>query len=712
MKVKWFPRLWISLSAAILPCVVLLLGTAIAFLGNTDEFEVGYSLVSTFYPVPFLALFLLLFIPSLIPAEGWWQRYSAAVFVLGVLLWLQGNFLMWDYGVLDARGMHWEAFTWQHSMDFLIWIAAVAVAIGFSATLSKAIPFTVWMLIVMQGVTFYWTLREFGGEEFWIKKFEVHGQPPEEIFHYSRTRNILHIVMDSFQTDIFHELVQEEDIEEDLDGFTLFWNNAGAAPYTSFSIPAIFSGKVYEGSVTEQEYYQRSMTEGFQNTLYDKGYVVNLVPEMSMRESRYSNYYDIPKIYNGSQTEIARQHAAFLLDISLFRHVPHLLRQWVYNENNWRISLWMLDPSNVASLQQKIFFRDYTTRISPTREEPVYSFVHIWPPHPPYVTDEDGDYAGTVLPNTRENFKNEARAALYLFLDFIEKLKEAGAYDQSLIILQGDHGGSSVPRVDGEDLDFIPTRLAALLTVKLPGKHGPLQVSEAPTSIVDVANTILKSEGLKSDFPGRPVFEISPDEDRERWYAFFRGEERKDRTLSLYSIRGSIYRADSYREESRHEIQVRQQLYNLGDEIQFGLEGNGQPYLGAGWAAQMDRYCWTKQDRATLEIDLPPTTSDLVLAASYIPNVSPPVLPEQRIGVLVNGERVATWNATERKKLQSRAQVPANLTEKGHLTIEFELPDAASPSKLGLGGDLRELGIALYTISLTPLPEDPATPGE
>jgi len=140
--------------------------------------------------------------------------------------------------------------------------------------------------------------------------------------------------------------------------------------------------------------------------------------------------------------------------------------------------------------------------------------------------------------------------------------------------------------------------------------------------------------------------------------------------------------------------------YQFVEVINLGLNGNGETFLGEGWSTPMDVYNWSCAGTATLDIAMEQPRRDLAFSVKLIPNVHPELLPQQRIGVLANGEKVADWVAENKRGTQFSTLVPKNLAASGHIKISFELPDAASPGKLGYGADFRKLAIALYSFKL------------
>ena len=672
-------------------------GTFSVYQGNMNEFEVGFLRLFSAYALPCVLLLTVFLLAGLILPSRASEAYASGLCIWGILLWVQGSFLMGDYGVLDGRQIDWDESVFKGWVDLSVWIVALGASIAFSRYVAEITSYASWMLLALQA-TLVVGLSVTAEEGLWIREYRPEKEFPKGLHEYSSSQNIVHVVLDSFQTDIFWDLVVEQQLEQYLEGFVLFKENAGAAPHTSLSIPAIFSGRIYDGGQSPASYYRESIIGGFQNRLYDEGYVVNLAPHESMRISNYSNYYDIPSIYGGTLGDVVRANAARLLDGALFRQSPHCVRKQIYNDNNWLVTPLVSGSETVPSLQEKVFFRNYIQNIHVTDSKPAYHFMHLIPPHPPYVTRRDGSYAGSVLSNTRDNYKSEARAILKLFLDLLNRLRQLGLYESSLIILQGDHGSQIAPIVDGKEIETCAPRLAALLTVKLPGSSGPLKVSNAPTSLLDIPATVMKVVGIDSVFPGSSVFEIDSTQPRRRHFVEYHGGDGPE--ITRYSIDGSVFSPEVCLDEGRVAVSGSRPKYHYGTEIRFGLMGNADPFFGFGWSWPMSRSCWNNGHRANLHFALDPQQSDLVFKVNLVPYIQPGKVTKQTIHLFANGTRIGEWTAIDKTMYSFLAHVPKGLVDSSELVITFEFPNAVSPKSIGEGGDIRKLAVDVYSASL------------
>jgi len=623
------------------------------------------------------------------------RKYASFLLMLGILTWFQANIFLWDYGVFDGRSTNWEEFDRYGWLDISLWIGLTVVSLRHAKRVLPALTLAASILLIGQTALL---LVQTGLQwDSWKKNLSSTGEIPAAMLEVSRQMNIVHIILDSMQTDVFLEVAKKEGLLDEFDGFTLFYENTGVSPHTSFAIPAIFSGEIYDGSQSPSSYYKNSMINGFQNKLFQAGFTVNLIPQLSMRDSNYSNYYKIPGSYKGTVEDLKQQNAAQLLDIALFRSAPHFLRKALYNGGEWFLlpRLMVVRDMPVRSFQEKTFFSDYTKGLELGGDIPAYHFIHMMPPHPPYVTLANGSYAGRILPNTRENYLNESRAIIELVVQNINKLKSLGVYDDSMIILQGDHGSQINPVVNGNQIQTCVSRIPTLLAIKPSRGNGSLKTSSAPTSLLDVAPTILSTLG----HVGQSVFELDESLARQRLFMLFDGDGVASK-ITNYSINGSVFNPESCKFSETREINTGTGHYELGTEIQFGMIGNADLFMGIGWSACQPDYCWSTGNQAALTLPIDKVTTDLQLQVRFKPYVNEIKLPQQRIGVFVNGTQLTEWLVSRYAIQDASVRIPAELAQGENLQIRFYFPDAVSPKALGIGADTRALGMSVNTLRI------------
>jgi hypothetical protein len=159
-----------------------------------------------------------------------------------------------------------------------------------------------------------------------------------------------------------------------------------------------------------------------------------------------------------------------------------------------------------------------------------YSLVHLILPHFPYVLSADCGYeAGSETTPAAQ-----AECAADLMVRLVEELRALDRFDDSTIVLMGDHGARFERTEDGALVqvpsDFFGERWSdarsrSLLLVKPAGVDSTedLVVSDYPARLTDVMPTVFDSLGLPFEV-GEGRTSLLADklpERRERYYHFY-----------------------------------------------------------------------------------------------------------------------------------------------------------------------------------------------
>jgi arylsulfatase A-like enzyme len=177
-------------------------------------------------------------------------------------------------------------------------------------------------------------------------------------------------------------------------------------------------------------------------------------------------------------------------------------------------------------------------------EDPgAFKFYHLSGPHVPLVLDENIRYVKMDV--SRENYRKAATASLKLTALFLDRLRQLGIYDRSLILIVGDHGAGSqgqrfilqpgMPADPGGAVVTMPYMVNALplLLVKPSGASGDLGTSDSPVSVSDIPATVFSDLGLSVDAPGASLFSIAESARRERRFLNYAGRD-------IYSYYGDM----------------------------------------------------------------------------------------------------------------------------------------------------------------------------
>jgi len=690
-------KLYITMPVALLFALnIFLFAPAAVYEKNINEFHFGFLQLFELYTMPLIVLLVLLIFLSFIISKSKIDIYISLLLALAVLFWLQGTFLGWNYGVFNGILIDWDQHRLHGWIDLFIWVSGLTLALVFSKKLFRACFIASMSLIFIQVVSL--VVVSFSlGSGFWLKKYDIPMKYPESLTRYSNDLNIVHIVFDHFQTDVFSEIVKEESLEEVFDGFTVYKENMANVPITSYSIPAMLSGDVYNGEVSYDDYYNSTVKKSIPNYLFDKNFDVNLVPLLPLQKAKYTSYYEVPNVYGSSIEDERLQNADHLLEVSLFRYSPQFLKKLIYNDEKWLISTLLFRSPAEEIINHVNFFKDYIFDIKKGGSKPAYHFIHLRMPHPPYVLDQNGNYNEGLGQTNRDSYKNQAKYAVKLFLDLLKKIKDEGLYDNALIILCSDHGSEFRPVVKGVQIPMEQDMVPALLAVKPPHCRGRMQVSNAQTMVSDIPATIMNILGFETEYGGIPVVSANHSTERERIFVIPHNEE----SISRYVVRGSIYDLNSWTNMGQVSVKKKRYAYAWGDAINFGAGENSSKYKGKGWNFPLRASEWNGEKESSLIMTVEPPESDIKLTAYFSPFIHKKKMPRQRVIVSVNGHEVGEWLVDSPGFQTKTMLIPKFLITSNDLELTFKFPNAIPLRNLDINPDTRPLALEMHKIVLS-----------
>ena len=338
----------------------------------------------------------------------------------------------------------------------------------------------------------------------------------------------------------------------------------GAFPTTYMAVPAFMSGEIYRNHMPKKEFLHSVLAgRSIINLAFEAGYELDLVSEEYWIDkyivAKHTNSYLIPTTQRATAQARVLDEAAKLLDLTLFRLGPHFLMKYIHNDQAWIVQPAIFGSNNLPFwyFEHTAFLNGLTENMSADRAAPVYKLIHVMNTHWPMVVNEHCEYVGRSLPRNRMTVTTQSRCSLDVIIRLLDRMKQLGIYENSLIVLMADHGAGLAPyelkarpAENGEDAVLINPKVVSMATplmaIKPPGASGPFQVSSAPSTYTDIPITIASILGLKSEFGGRSVFELRPGEQRERRH-YLHGWRRDDWKTDYFGpiqeliINGNVY---------------------------------------------------------------------------------------------------------------------------------------------------------------------------
>lgn len=505
----------------------------------------------------------------------------------GWLFWAQGNVLVWDYGLLDGHTIDWAAFTGPRVTEYLVWSAGLAAALLFAHLLARRANLLCGLLLGIQTVGLAQLVSAAPAPD----PSQVYSVSLERQFAFSNDRNVIIIVLDMFQSDVFEEIVRADPgLAAEFNGFVDFRNTVGGFGATFASLTFMLTGQLFDNSAPLPAFIghaflsDSSLPTGLKHAGFD----------VSLHTTAPQYLFIDPRVVSNLQPkqQVTWRHVGRLLDLAAFRYLPHDAKRAVFNDNSWRLQRiapdspirsarpdrfsgkrsasfpdadlsrfeanHIVEPQWVAELEQQ-------TRVEQNR--PVMRLYHLRGPHYPLRMNEQLQFE--EMPDDRDGYARQARGSLEAVTRFLKRLKQTGAYDNSVIVVAGDHGyrgpldgmvlGVQAPAdracpATAAHPDFLHANQKGsalpLLLVKRLGDRKPLRVSDAAVSLGDLPATIFGELGIAASTNGESVFQVTDPFRPRRFMQDAMIPARPDGyypTLREYEIRGPAWCDSSWR---------------------------------------------------------------------------------------------------------------------------------------------------------------------
>ncbi len=694
-----------ALISASLPFMLLLLCPITMFLGNRSEYSAGYVIIAGLAAIFFVAssiVFALLRVARLNSRA--YRILVGALLGLSAAVWVQSQMLLWDFGPLDGRGVLWEKFATHSKLELAVWVVLVSVILllcyknKFVKSLAVGLPLLgLASLIATFAVS---APQEVSHEAEKLKTIQ-------ESFAFHKKNNVIFLVLDSYQSDAFQEILDKHPDEVAfLDGFHFYPDTVSGYPTTRHSIPLMLTGKFYKNDFVFSHAAQEKFNENWiGNYFFAKNY--GLTGD------------DAP--YPGMQgfSPAAREFKCLgisceqiqAIDIGLFRATPIVLKKIIYNEGRWFFSRYISDeappPPHGGDWR---FVNSFTANANTSSDKAgEFKFIHLMGAHYPVSLNENYVYTKD-LGDSRDAYVNQARGVLKITTKMIEKLKELGIYDDAEIVIVGDHGAhgtvSNDMKGDKENLDIPLLHIGnarPLFLHKAPSEKGKVRVDNTPMHLAYIPCMLAKSHfadcgDYEKTIAGQPVVRYHY---RHKWAAQFWTQDFSPK-MTLYEVTGDARNYSSWKNSMQtfYEGKVGvQEAYSLGEKIDFRSLGRSEDFIMQEWFFRKDTYRWRGEKDAVLALSLNNVpVSDLRLTATLgriRPSFGGGLLS---VAVRVNGISVAVWPVLSEQSFD--AVIPKAALKSKKIIVSFSIEKPASPVESGLSEDDRRYGVDLMELTL------------
>lgn len=439
-----------------------------------------------------------------------------------VALWVQGNLVRYDLGALNGGEIVWSALFNRVWIEALAWGAVFGVFAWQRKRLLKHLNAVLVFLLLLYALPSGFTYLQQRGS---VPARTYLSNTDEFKFSHN---SVLVLVLDAFNASVFEEILAENPAyQETFKDFTLYTDAVGGYTTTRAAVPWILTGQYYLNNEPFNQYLARVEPESLPAFLKTHGYRVESYPYVSYFSTLYDN-------------QVTAMPAADRL--------PAAVEQVVLA--GIRYAPLALKPTFVARYYRGLNYAhqdlvDFDQRASETTvsgSQPLFKFIHLSGAHVPFQLDCDLRWRDA-------GYREQAEGSLLAVIRFLDALRSAGAYDDMLIFILGDHGNGAPMGYSNFPL---ASHAQALLLAKRPGQtFDTLQRSAVRVTLGDLPKTIASEAGLESDFTGYSLFEDVPAE-RERPFYYYPWDTTywSSEYLSIFyrfTIDGPANQTDSWR---------------------------------------------------------------------------------------------------------------------------------------------------------------------
>lgn len=427
--------------------------------------------------------------------------------------YIQGNFLIKNLPPLDGTSIRWEEYTVLRMEDFVLWgVGLVIVVLMYiflkKDLLSRTVMYLSGGLTLMLLITAVSVVLTSGG----LQEKEHYQYGADKQFVMSEDQNFVILLLDTVDSRTVTELLADHpEYNETFRDFTYFENTVGAYSCTERAVPYILSGDWYENDEPFDEYSKRMYQESpLFRTLQERGYNMELCDsELYMDDDLMSMFSNIHKV-DFKVSSYAR-FAKPLVKLIGFRYAPFDLKKKCTFKTSAFAELIKVENTTEETscseldhvFKSQLDLKGITTEDSSKK----FKFIHLNGAHVPYIYDKDMN----IINEWDGTYEQSTQATLVGAMDYIEQLRNSGAYDNTAIIVMSDHGFNGSLGQSGEATWM---RQCALLLVKGRNEHhDTMQISQAPISFEDLQEAYVRLlDGKQSD----AVFDWKEGDVRER----------------------------------------------------------------------------------------------------------------------------------------------------------------------------------------------------
>lgn len=361
----------------------------------------------------------------------------------------------------------------------------------------------------------------------------------------SSQTNFFILCVDCTDSSLFNTVLNgNEQFNGMFDDFTYYTDAMCGHLQTRNSIPQILTGVLDRNQSSYIAYSNSSYNNSpLFKKLAENNYQINLYSPMVYWSGRKT--YNIANDIGSYKPEINLSNfAKNEIKYILFKYLPYSVKKYSKIQTMTFNDCQIINNTSIFSTtnyRNRPVYEAITS--NPTLElgtDNYFQFFHFEGSHPPYDID-----INMKSISGEGTYDQKIGAALTITKAYLDRIKESGIYDNSVIVVMADHGHyGDESMLDGyteDDYQYYLTRNNPILLIKGINEHHKMNISDKPVSFDDLMNAFTALiDGSRSDelFP-----EAVPG--RERRIMVFDWKDEKN--MDEYVTNGTTREIDKFR---------------------------------------------------------------------------------------------------------------------------------------------------------------------
>ena len=582
-------------------------------------------------------------------------------------LYVQGNLINLDYGVLDGHDIPWDKMVFKGIVNTCVWLAIVIGVVW--QTLKRSAAGIASVRLVMSVFLAYQCLvlgmKSFSAN---FSSSEPAQMTERNLMRLSSGRNVLVFMLDTLECSLFEKiLMQHPEVSDWLRGFTWHRNTIGLYPTTKGALPQIITGVANDNAVPYPVYKEHAYkTSKIMREAKANGFGMDLYvspvfapPKAMLGDMGFLENTSGP----ASSDSDGRAWNGFVsvVNSAIFTYLPHFLKRY-HQKFAFDVDFAGGDDdsrvvNSASQIEKRLFAAAGKRRMTATDGRSRYKFYTLDGVHPPEFTVSKG------------------RECLDKLRAYFDEMRELGVWSNATVVVLADHG-------------FINKERPVILCYDRSGDR-PLQIVDEPFSYSDLERVFcsaLRSEAVK--------FPVSTGDRPFHYYSWGICEIKNEDYLPKFFDRAYDLEGNQIEEAVSAKDSYRPEDFPLLKVDSVAVDGT-YPNV----------WMWTLGTNATVFLPVPAACvgNPLQLEMATVALLGPKK-KNQHLSCVVNeaavGEFDYAWPGGESRNV--RLDIPAEANTNAVMVLSLHVTSPITPEFwASSSADTRPLGIRINEFTLS-----------